>query len=52
MRTVRAEHGAHKAGMMDAWEILVNKPEGNRQLERPRRGREDDTEMDLESNWI
>jgi hypothetical protein len=35
-----------------AYKVLVGKPEGRRQLERPRRRRENNTKMDLgEIGW-
>jgi hypothetical protein len=35
-----------------AYRVLVGKPEGSRPLERPRRRRNDDTEIDLqEVGW-
>jgi hypothetical protein len=36
----------------DAWRVLVEKPEGNRTLGRPRRGWEDNIKMDIsEVGW-
>jgi hypothetical protein len=42
-----AGHVAHLGEVRGAYNILVGKPEGRRQLGRPRRRREDNIKMDL-----
>jgi hypothetical protein len=47
-----AGHVARMEEMRDEYQILVRKPEGKRQLVRPRHRREYDIRMDLrESEW-
>jgi hypothetical protein len=42
-----AGHVAHKGEVRGAYNILVGRPEGRRQLGRPRRRRDDNIKMDL-----
>jgi hypothetical protein len=47
-----AGHVAHMGEGRNVYRVLVGKPEGKRQLERPRRRWEDGTKMDLgEIGW-
>ena len=43
-----AVHVAHMGGRRGVYSFLVGKPEGRRSLERPRRGWEDNIEMDFQ----
>jgi len=53
-----AWHVAHMGERRGVYRVLVGKPEGKRQLGRPRRRREDNIKMDLQElgcggmNWI
>jgi hypothetical protein len=51
-RRMRAGHVARMAEGRDVYRVLVEKPEGKRPLERPRRRWEDGNKMDLqEIGW-
>ena len=54
MQEIKSETGlvARVGERRGAYTVLVGKPEGNRPLERPRRGWEDNIEMDFrEVGW-